>query len=274
MDLFDEKTLTNEQKFMLMLNDKLDRLIDEVNELKININPIIPKEHKLMKCPDNKMYANTAFIRIHLKNKEAKIEFLEYIKTLDLETDNFYIDFTKDLLVKSLHDNSCEDYWTYLWASKDIPDENITIQGIVQFTKIKLVSDIGNSICNRFENDIIVHNGGCYGGGLYIEPLENGRSKYVQLYYLYYINTGNQKKNIVYVPWQYGDMIDIGELETWKDVEMPADTPSMEDIQIKIEDCWFINDIIYSETTYLGVSSNKHHHPLLKSMAVVGYENE
>jgi hypothetical protein len=285
MDLFDEKTLTAEQRFVLMLNDKLDKVIDELNSLKIEYNEykirtdsVIPKEHKLMKCPDKNMYANTAFIRIHLKDKEGEKEFLEYIKTLDLETDNFYIDLTKDLLVKSEHDNSRENCWAYLWTAKNIKEDNITVQGIIQFKNTKLISDVGNSICNKLINDIIVHNGGPYGGGLYIEPLENGRSMYVQLYYLYYINAGNQKKKIRYVSCDSEDLIgnnEILEFDKWDSVDMDwDDTPSMRDVQVKLEECWFINDIIYNKNTYLGVSNDEHHHPLLKSMAEIEYQNE
>jgi hypothetical protein len=186
MDLFDLNTLSPQQKFMLMLNDKLDTLIDQVNhfkneynEFKLNINHIIPKEHYLMKCPDNTVYANSALIQIHLinKNEQLESEVIDYLKTLDLQNNNIHINLTKNSLLQFLHDGSHNNCWTCLWTKTH--HGYITIQGIIQFTKIQLISHIGFSICQKFQNYIIPYNNhdqaiepfARENAGVYIEPL-------------------------------------------------------------------------------------------------------
>lgn len=274
MDLFDENNLIIEQKFMLMLNDKIDKLIDNFNELKININPIIPKENELMTCNDKNMWANTAFIRIHLKNELSKNKFIEYLEVLNLINYDIYIDLTKNLLVK-VDENVREDKYTYLWTDKEIDENNITIQGILQFKKNNLISDIGNNICNKFVKDIIIHNGGEYGKGLYVEPLENGRSIYIQLYYLYYIHAGNQKIDIHYKDeYDKWDLVDMEDLTDFIDEDTP---PSMEKIQLEFLKFWSIGGSKDGNNSYKKTSEfciKTDHHPLLKSMAEYGYEND
>lgn len=181
MDLFGSKELSAEQRFMFMLDDKVDRLIDERNSIAVF--------HKYMNCQDPSEMSRDVFMRIHLKDKEAVKKLWEELGEMKCKVEGYTL-ASKDVLVQKERVNVFKKD-SYMYC-KEVPnDENQTIQAYLQFPGSMVVSKLGYSICNALEKSIIVHNEGEYGGGLYLEGLDR-KSKYVKLYYLYYMFAGDK----------------------------------------------------------------------------------
>lgn len=91
MDLFGSKELSAEQRFMFMLDDKVDRLIDERNSIAVF--------HKYMNCQDPSEMSRDVFMRIHLKDKEAVKKLWEELGEMKCKVEGYTL-ASKDVLVQ------------------------------------------------------------------------------------------------------------------------------------------------------------------------------
>jgi len=141
---------TAQEKFMLMLLERVDKLTDEVHNLRTSM------KENMLTIPDTKPYAdrlhchdigciaNAAFIRVRLDNEDIANEFISVLRNTtgveafvyDARPTHEYTDSPYD----------CEDYD----AIPYVPHGNITVQVLMYCKHSMVVSHIGIQLCNAF----------------------------------------------------------------------------------------------------------------------------
>ena len=139
-------TATAQDKFMLMLLERVDKLTDEVQQLKAlqNNSFSIPDTKTCADrfcCPNIGCIGQAAFIRARLANDDAAKEFLRVLRTLS-GVEAFVYDA-----------RPTEEYSIDEFEEDDIPYVpygTFTIQALLCLKHSMVVSHIGTQLCNAF----------------------------------------------------------------------------------------------------------------------------
>ena len=132
---------TAQEKFMLMLLERVDALTDEVNQLRAFA---LPKSEDRLTCPDIGCIASAAFIRARVANEQVSNTIADTLR------DTNYVQ-------KFVYDNSLTKHFTIdpdkeIDSSSDIEDEPngvYTFQALVCFKHSVRASRIGVDLCNQ-----------------------------------------------------------------------------------------------------------------------------
>ena len=138
----DFSNATAQEKFMIMLLERVDALTDEVNQLRTHI---LPKSEDRLTCPDIGCIASAVFIRARVANEQVSNTI-----AATLRDTNYVKEFVYDI---SLTKHFTIDPDEELDTDSDIEDEpngNYTFQALVVcFKHSILASRIGIDLCNK-----------------------------------------------------------------------------------------------------------------------------
>ena len=141
----DFRDATAQEKFMLMLLERVDALTDEVNQLR---TCICPKADDRLTCPDIGCIAIAAFLRARVANEQISNTIVDTLRdTLHIKefvcdngpTKHFTMDPDEDIDPDlDIEDKPCGDY---------------TIQALVCFKHSVMASRIGVELCNKIPKE-------------------------------------------------------------------------------------------------------------------------
>ena len=132
---------TAQEKFMIMLLERVDALTDEVNQLRAYI---LPKSEDRLTCPDVGSIASAVFIRARVANEQVSNTIVATLRDT-----NYVKEF--------VYDNSLTKHFTIdpdeeIDSSSDIEDEPngvYAFQALVCFKHSVIASRIGVDLCNK-----------------------------------------------------------------------------------------------------------------------------
>lgn len=192
MDLF-EDAMTSEQRFMIMLQERLDALTDEVTRLTNMVASLQPigQRPRNLRCADMGCSAACVFVRARVVDEEAATKF---IKSLEVsERVASFGQFTR--ATRSL------DY-----GPDDAASDEKTVQSLVLLDRTFIIGAFGASLCNADGvrcvevfpvGDVVLSEDSQYTDTLFE-------------YYMYHIAAGLSGKPLDHVldmdvPWFYKD---------------------------------------------------------------------
>ena len=150
---------TAQEKFMLMLLERVDKLTDEVHHLRISM------KQNMLTIPDTKPYAgrlhchdigciaNAIFIRVRLDNEDIANEFISVLRNTtgveafvyDARPTHEYAD-----AIYASDDDDDDDDDEDFDAIPYVPHGNFTVQALICCKHSMVVSHIGIHLCNAF----------------------------------------------------------------------------------------------------------------------------
>jgi hypothetical protein len=130
---------TAQEKFMLMLLERVDALTDEVNQLRACA---LPKSDDRISCPDIGCIASAAFIRARVANEQVSNTIADTLRDT-----NYVKEFVYD---NSLTKHFTIDQYEEIDSdSEDNPNGVYAFQALVCFKHSVIASRIGVDLCNK-----------------------------------------------------------------------------------------------------------------------------